>query len=713
MLKYTRLLSVSFIITILILSTSLPYQAAAQKGGPDFIPGRYIVVLEDGVSPQDVFRGKGVVPEFVYSHALNGFAGPLSPVVIGELKQDPRVLYIEQDQMAYTSVQTLPTGIARIDAEPESSPPTSPYAGLVTVAILDTGIDFNHLDLNVVHRADCEKKGGNPFKSVVCRVGEGDDGYGHGTHVAGTVAALNNDIGPVGVVPGADLWAIRVLDNNGSGSYSEVIAGIDYVAANAEFIDVANMSLGGGFSQALNNAVENAIIAGVVFVVAAGNNIDDASNYSPASAPNAITTSAMADFDGKGEGLNDKTIVFSSCTEDKDDSFACFSNYGSVVDIMAPGVSIFSTYKDGGYATFSGTSMASPHVAGAAAKLIAESATSLSPSDVLNTLLANGIKDGDPNYLVIDDDPDNIAEPIVYVGNTSVGDSPIVSITSPADGSTVSGTVIITANASDNDGFVTQVEFFVDGASVGVDNDGFNGWSASWDSTTDSDGTHSISAEATDNDANTSLDNVSVTVDNIDDLPSVSITNPNNGSTVSGTVTITADASDDKGVTQVEFFVDGASVGVDNDGSNGWSASWDSTITADDSTHFISAEATDTIGQTKNDSINVTVNNSSSSSVSVASIEYVTHGGRDNSKHLDIKIALLDDLENPVSGASVSIDLFRGGSFVTSGSGTTGTGGTITFTLNNAASGCYTTIVTDVAAGMTWDGDTPTNQFCK
>ena len=301
----------------------------------------------------------------------------------------------------------------------------------------------------------------------------------------------------------------------------------------------------------------------------------------------------------------------------------------------------------------------------------------------------------EPNRDLQQDDKDGINFLYPPVSNNA---SPTVSITSPADGSTVSGTVTITADASDNDGSVTQVEFFVDGASVGVDNDGSNGWLASWDSTTDSDGTHSISAEATDNDANTSLDNVSVTVDNVDDLPSVSITNPNNGSTVSGTVTITADASDDKGVTQVEFFVDGASVGVDNDGSNGWSASWDSTIAADDSAHSISAEATDTIGQTKNDSINVTVNNSSSTSVSVSSIVYTPYGGKDGNKHLDITVTILDNSSNPVSGASVSVDIsLEGGSF-SSETGITETNGSVTFSLKNSPSGHYETDVTNVVA---------------
>jgi subtilisin family serine protease len=398
-----------FVIFTLIFGTSIPYHAMAQKGGPDFIPGRYIVVLDDGVSPQDVFRGKGIVPDFVYKHALNGFAGPLSPVVVNELKQDSRVLHIEQDQKAYTTAEITPTGIDRIDAEPSS---TTSYAGLVTVAIIDTGIDFDHPDLNVVERFDCV---GKNWRSSNCIQGQGDDGNGHGTHVAGTVAAINNTEGVVGVVPGADLWSFRVLNNQGSGYYSWIIAGIDEVAANSHLIDVANMSLGGGKSDAVNAAVKNAVDAGVVFVVAAGNESTDASTKSPASAPEAITVSAISDFDGKPGGLFDRTINFSSCTENQDDSFACFSNYGEIVDIAAPGVSIRSTYADGGYATLSGTSMASPHVAGAAAKLIAESTNDLSPSSVFASLLAQSIPSTDTaNYFT--EDPDSHSEKLLYVG---------------------------------------------------------------------------------------------------------------------------------------------------------------------------------------------------------------------------------------------------------------------------------------------------------
>ena len=701
--KIILLVGIIAVLGVASSSVVLSSPVSAQMG-PEFIPGRYIVVLQDGVSPQDVIRGHGVVPDFVYSHALNGFSAPISPKLLDELKQDPRVVHIEQDQKVYAFSQTLPTGIDRIDAEPASSP--SSFAGDVTVAIIDTGIDFDHPDLNVVHRADCAKKG--PMNNK-CFPNEGDDGNGHGTHVAGTVAAKDNIDGVVGVVPGADLWAVKVLKNDGSGWMSWIIAGVDYVTANAASVDVVNMSLGCECSSgALDTAISNSVAAGITYAVAAGNSAKDASTFSPANHDDVITVSAIADFDGKGGGQNDQTVVFSICTEDKDDSFACFSNFGEKIEIAAPGVSILSTYKDGGYATISGTSMASPHVAGAAAKLIAESATSLSPSDVLSGLLANGIKEGDPNYLIIDDDPDNIAEPIVYVGNTSVGDSPIVSIISPADGSLfhVGDNISFSGSASDTeDGDLTASLSWI--SSI----DGAIGGGGGSFSTTLSEGSHTITASVTDSDGNSGSASISLSV--VNDSPTTSITTPVDGSTFESGATI--------------LFEGSASDTEDGDltASLSWISSIDGAIgggggsfstTLSDGTHTITAQVTDSGGATASSSISITVGNppAEATTVSVNGITYATEGGKNQDKHLLITVALVDDLGNLAAGASVSIDLFRDGSLAGSGTGTTGADGTVTFSLKNAKSGCYTTTVTDVTAeGLTWDGVTPANEFCK
>ena len=288
---------------------------------------------------------------------------------------------------------------------------------------------------------------------------------------------------------------------------------------------------------------------------------------------------------------------------------------------------------------------------------------------------------------------------------------PSVTITSPADGSVVEGSAVAVAADATDDVGVTQVEFFVDGASIGVDIDGTNGWSATWDTTLSTeDADHTVMATATNTADHTASDIVTVTVDNTDNPPSVQITSPANGATVSGTVTTTADATDDRGVGQVEFFVGGASIGTDGDGSNGWSVAWD-TSTATDGGYTVTATATDSASQTASDSVSVTVNNSAATTVSVGSVTYSMNG-----PHLLITVALVDNLSNPVSGASVDMFLMNTdtGQLWIGSDGTTGDDGTETWRLRNAPSGCYTTSVASVIAdGLAWDFVTPPNEFCS
>ncbi len=242
------------------------------------------------------------------------------------------------------------------------------------------------------------------------------DLLGHGTHVAGIAAAIDNGNGVVGVAPGARLWAVKVLDNTGSGYSSWIIDGIDYVTAHASKIEVANMSLGGpGNISTINTAINNSIAAGVVYTIAAGNDHVDVSTETPSNNPNAIIVSALADFDGKPGGLLNKSFTYASgCTEDRDDSFACFNNYGSGVTIMAPGVDILSTYLNGGTASLYGTSMASPYVAGAAALYRVKHPGS-TPAQVKAGLLAEADHAPCSNGVngKCSDDPDGIQEPLV------------------------------------------------------------------------------------------------------------------------------------------------------------------------------------------------------------------------------------------------------------------------------------------------------------
>jgi len=408
---------------LLLLAILCPGSAAvaAPEQRPDVIPGSYVVVYKGGVQSgpvtDELARTLGLGISFKYRHALQGAAVTVPPGRLRALQQDPRVAYVEPDQIVTLAAQTLPTGIDRINAEQDSAANIDNIDDRVNVdiAILDTGLDLDHPDLNVYRYALCSTKG---FRGS-CKEGDAgaDDGNGHGTHVGGTAAALDNNSGVVGVAPGARLWGVKVLGDDGSGSISIVIAGVDYVTAQATEIEVANMSLTSeSFSQALHDAISNSVAAGVTYVLAAGNQLVDVSTRYPAGHPQAITVSALADFDGQSGGTGSGSVSFSTCTENVDDSFACFSNFGSGVDIMAPGVRIRSTWFGGGTAVISGTSMAAPHVTGAAALYMMEN-PGASPATVKAALLAAA----DPAPCANSanghcaDDPDGIQEPLLML----------------------------------------------------------------------------------------------------------------------------------------------------------------------------------------------------------------------------------------------------------------------------------------------------------
>ncbi|MEX1163009.1 MAG: S8 family serine peptidase [Nitriliruptor sp.] len=470
-----------------------------------------IVVFADGapggaVAAEATARQHRVELAHVYEHALSGFAGAVPEDRLEGLRRDPRVAYVEMDRVVTTAAQTIPTGIDRIFASDNANIPTTGTGDVVDVdvAILDTGIDLTHPDLNVVASTNClNHSGGPPFSRTYHCSGTGNDGNGHGSHVAGTVGAYDDGAGVVGVAPGARLWAVKVLDDQGSGSWASVIAGIDHVTANAATIDVANMSLGGsGSSAALDTAIANSVAAGVTYAVAAGNSSGDVVDDTPAGHPDVLTVSALADFDGKPGSLGSPT-----CRNDEDDTFANFSNYGdgSVqnVDLIAPGVCILSTWKSGGYTTISGTSMASPHVAGAAAILASQGMTD---GQIKTTLAAEANLDWKT-----DTDPDGVPDRLLDVGNAAVfaptlvggtapdptDDPPTVELTSPAAGATVSTSVTLSATATDDVG-ITQVEFRVDGTSVGVGSANGSTYTLEWDSASVADGDHTITATATD-----------------------------------------------------------------------------------------------------------------------------------------------------------------------------------------------------------------------
>ncbi len=416
-MNHRRLVVPAMLALLLSLAVAMPAAAQGQQR-ERIVVGFHDTVQDPHVAARDFERRHDGRVTLVYEHALKGFAGEFPRSSLADLDRDRRVRFLEFDQLAHAYDQQTPTGVQRIFADDNPAidiDASDDWRVDVDVAIIDTGIDLGHADLNVVASTDCS--GGSPF-TASCGSG-GDDDNGHGTHVAGTVAALDDGTGVVGVAPGARLHAVKVLRADGSGYISWIVAGIDWVTARADTIEVSNMSLGCECtSQAMNDAIAASVNAGVVYAVAAGNSAKDAETFSPANHPDVITVSALADFDGAPGGLGTPT-----CRTDHDDTLASFSNFGTHIEVAAPGVCIRSTWNDGGYHTISGTSMASPHVAGAAALLASGAGDPKNESDVVairQTVVDSG------NFDWTDDSGDGIKEPLLDVGDSTVYDPTLV-----------------------------------------------------------------------------------------------------------------------------------------------------------------------------------------------------------------------------------------------------------------------------------------------
>jgi subtilisin family serine protease len=399
---------------------------AAEKPDQAIVPNQYIVLFKSSVDhPGELARSqtqnRGGSVGFVY-HDLNGFSGELTPAVVEALRKDPRVASVEPNVRGGVAAQATPTGIKRIFATTNEALDIDEKDDVrvnANVAVVDTGIDYKHPDLNVGGRTDCS---GEAKKATECINESGTDGYGHGTHVAGTIGAIDNGEGVVGVAPGVRLWGVKVLDSSGGGTLGEFIAGVEWITATRKDanpendIEVANASLRyfTTSSEATSKALKESVEAGVVWVVAAGNESEPV-QYIPGIDPNVITVSALTDYDGIPGGKGSPTCI----NWGEDDKLAAFSNYGKDVEIIAPGVCIYSTWKNGTYAFDSGTSMASPHVAGAAAVLAAKSIPK-SMKDVeaiRSTLIKDGKTaetEGGSNWT--DTSGDGIQEPLLYAG---------------------------------------------------------------------------------------------------------------------------------------------------------------------------------------------------------------------------------------------------------------------------------------------------------
>ncbi|HEX7817937.1 MAG TPA: S8 family serine peptidase, partial [Nitrososphaeraceae archaeon] len=281
------------------------------------IPNDYIVVMKDDFlssvwSLAGEAKSEGATVQHVYDHVLPGFTIKVPNVkVLEAIAENPEVDYVQPDVKVKAFVQSLPTGVDRVDGDLSSTKSGNGTGDVnVDIGILDTGIDLDHPDLNVYRQI-----------SFVPGTASGNDDDGHGTAVAGVAAAKDNTQGVVGLAPGARLWAIKVLDSNGIGSSSDIIKGIDYVTEHANEIDVVNLSFGAvGKNDALHNAIIKSVAAGVTYTAAAGNEGMDASSVFPANFPEVMAVSAIVDIDGKCGGVS--SII---TTAGKDDTFASFS----------------------------------------------------------------------------------------------------------------------------------------------------------------------------------------------------------------------------------------------------------------------------------------------------------------------------------------------------------------------------------------------------
>jgi subtilisin len=591
------------ILLVAVLSGLLVSPAWGQQ--PEKVKVLIAFGRQPGPAEQALVRGMGGSVKYTY-HLVPAIAATLPEPAISALQANPHVMRVEPDrQMRAMDTELVNSwGVTRIGAGTIHNGGNKGDG--VRLAIIDSGINYDHPDL------DGNYQGGADFVE-----GDGDpmDVYGHGTHVAGTACAEDNDngdpagpYGVVGVAPECALYALKVLDDNGFGDASDLIAALQWAVVNG--IQVANLSLGWDLNpgDTVREAFDNAEDAGLVIVAAACNN---------------------GNRPGRGDNVCYPALydsVIAVAATDHNNQRASFSSTGDQVELAAPGVSVLSTWNDNSgyydpqpvcreeegietcYKYGSGTSMAAPHVAGTAALILAAN-PDWTNDQVRAQLRATaddlGTAGWDPQYgfgLV------DAAEAAVGPAN----EPPAVSITNPADGASFDSVAMILfeGTASDpEEGDLTD--------------------SLVW--------TSSIQGQ----------------------------------------------------------------IGVGSSFS----------YILEDGNHIITASVTDSGGQTGSDSINIAVGSPSEpTTVSVSGFTYTTTGGRDGNKHLSVTVALVDDLGGPVAGASVSSLLEHDSGSSWPFTGTTGSDGTVTFSLSNAPSGWYTTEVTDVTAGgLTWDDGNPAN----
>lgn len=615
-----------------------------------------------GPNEQALVRSQGGVIKHSY-HLVPAIAASVPESAISGLLRNPHVTSVDLDGTIYAIDTELDNtwGVKRISA---GALHDAGNKGMdVKVAVIDTGIDYNHSDLAANY------SGGYDF---VNNDTDPMDDNGHGTHVAGTIAALDNNVGVVGIAPEAKLYALKVLNSSGSGSFSDVIAALQWAVDNG--IQVTNNSYGsesnpGGIVQV---AFDNSAAMGVLHIAAAGNSGNHKGIGNNVGYPAAYNS------------------VVAVAATDKNDNRASFSSTGNQVELTAPGVTINSTKLGGGYIEYSGTSMASPHVAGSAALVIAAGITDKNGNGLINDEVRQAL-----NNTALDL---GVAGRDTLYGFGLVNVAAAVASTAPPATGTISGTVTDTTLSPISDAIVT------DGTrSATTDVNG------AYTLTSVPIGTYTVTASA--NDYNSvSQTNVGVTANTTTTI-NFALTAIVYG-TIDGTVIDAVTLTPISGATVIEGARQAVTDSIGHYTISGVPAG-------------IYAVTASAVGyQNTSQSVAVTGNTTSTANFSLQAVSqattvsvvdpivYTTAGGKNNDRHLLITVALVDNLSNAVVGASVSIDLYLNGSVIRSGTSKTGTNGTATFTLKNAPSGHYETKVTGVSAtGLTWDGITPTNGF--
>ena len=733
------------IVAILIAMLMVMSMTVVLAGGADKETQtnfkKVIVGFDESPNKADekMIRDCGGKTKYTY-HIINAKAVEIPEQAIENIKKNPRVEYVEDDSIVHAVGEVTPWGVDRIDADLVWS---NNKGNGVKIAIIDTGVDKDHPDL----QANI-KSGVNFVSKPSWRPADPekwDDDNGHGTHCAGIVAAVDNEVGVIGVAPEADIYGVKVLDRTGSGYVSDVIAGIEWSDDNG--MQVISMSLGSSSdSTPLEWACNAAADAGIVVVAAAGNS---------------------------GSGVNYpakyESVIAVSATDDTD-TIALFSSRGPEVELAAPGVSIYSTYRGGGYATMSGTSMACPHVAGTAALAIGDvrqrlrdTAEDLGPTG-FDTKYGYGLVDAEAaagsavtlKSIAVTPETATIPKGLTqqYTAMGTYSDASTADITSSVtwassniavatidsaglatgvgDGSTeitaalgsISGTATLTVTAP----ILQSITVMPDTATIEVAAKQRYTATGTYSDASTADITSSVTW-ASSNIAVATIDSAGLATGVGDGSTEITAALGSISDTAALTVTLALNsiavtpetATIPKGLTQqytaMGTYSDASTADITS--SVTWASSNIAVATIDSAGLATgvgdgSTDITAALGLISGTATLTVTAPSEPTAVIVESISYSTEGGKNQDRHLCIVVALVDNLDNYVADASVSIEVYLEGSLYVSYTGTTGTDGTVTFKKNNAPSGTYTTTVTAVTAGeLNWDGVTPEKSFTK